>query len=90
MARRLHRRTTWESTDLARMINPVVRGWANYYGRFYRSALYPLFDRINTCLLRWIQKKYRVGMKQALRRLAEGHARRPRYFAHWTWVAPTG
>ena len=33
---RLHRRTTWESTDLARMINPVVRGWANYYGRFYR------------------------------------------------------
>jgi RNA-directed DNA polymerase len=75
---RLHRRTTWESTDLARMINPVVRGWANYYGRFYRSALYPLFDRINTYLL-WIQKKYRVGMKQALRRLAEGHARRPRY-----------
>jgi RNA-directed DNA polymerase len=87
---RLHRRTTWESTDLARMINPVVRGWANYYGRFYRSALYPLFDRINTYLLRWIRKKYRMGMKQALRRLTEGHARRPKYFAHWTWVAPTG
>jgi RNA-directed DNA polymerase len=85
---RLHRRTSKESADLARMVNPVVRGWMNYYGCFYRSALYPLFDRINTYLLRWIQKKYRAGMKQALWRLAEGHKRRSTYFAHWTWVTP--
>lgn len=87
---RLHRRTSKESADLARMVNPVIRGWMNYYGCFYRSALYPLFDRINTYLLRWIQKKYRAGMKQALWRLADGHTRRPTYFAHWTWVAPAG
>jgi RNA-directed DNA polymerase len=87
---RLHRRTTWESTDLAQMINPVIRGWVNYYGRYYRSALYPLLDRINTYLLRWIQKKYRAGMKPALRRLAEVHTLRPKYFAHWTWTPPAG
>ncbi|MFF3160110.1 group II intron reverse transcriptase/maturase [Streptomyces sp. NPDC057910] len=58
---RLHRRTSKESADLARVINPVVRGWMNYYGRYYRSALYPLINRINTYLLRWIQKKYRGG-----------------------------
>ncbi|WP_409471680.1 group II intron reverse transcriptase/maturase [Streptomyces sp. HC307] len=87
---RLHRRTAQESSDLARMVNSVVRGWMNYYGRFYRSALYPLLDRINTYLLRWIQKKYRVGMKQALQRLARGHTLRPKYFAHWTWAAPAG
>jgi hypothetical protein len=87
---RLHLRTSRKSADLARMINPVVRGWMNYYGCFYRSALYPLLDRINTYLLRWIQKKYRTGMKQALRRLADGHARRPTYFDHWTWVTPAG
>jgi hypothetical protein len=23
--------------DLARIVNPVVRGWMNYYGRYYRS-----------------------------------------------------
>ncbi|MGW1004323.1 reverse transcriptase domain-containing protein [Streptomyces sp. NPDC002520] len=87
---RLHRRTAQESSDLARTVNPVVRGWMNYYGRFYRSVLYPLLDRINTYLLRWIQKKYRVGMKQALQRLAHGHTVRPKYFAHWTWAAPAG
>ena len=48
-----------------------------YYGRFYRSALYPLFYRVNTYLLRWIRKKYRVGMKEAIRRLAEGYRSRP-------------
>jgi hypothetical protein len=66
----------------------VLRGWINYYGRFYRSALYPLFHRINTYLLRRIRKKYRVGVKQAVRRLAEGYALAPRYFAHWALQAP--
>jgi Group II intron, maturase-specific domain len=49
------------------MINPVLRGWMAYYGRFYRSALYPLFDRINYRLMRWIRKKYRIGVRQACR-----------------------
>jgi RNA-directed DNA polymerase len=55
----------------------VLRGWINYYGRFYRSALYPLLQRVTTYLLRWIRKKYRVGMKQAILRLAEGYALAP-------------
>jgi RNA-directed DNA polymerase len=66
----------------------LTRGWINYYGRFYRSALYPLLQRVNTYLLRWIRKKYRVGMKQAILRLAEGYALAPRYFAHWALTPP--
>ena len=27
--------------DLSRMFNPMMRGWVNYYGRFYKSALIP-------------------------------------------------
>ena len=38
---RLHKRTGLSEADLARRINPVVRGWMNYYGAFYPSALYP-------------------------------------------------
>ena len=30
-----------------------------YYGAFYRSALYPLLTRINAYLMRWVRKKYR-------------------------------
>jgi hypothetical protein len=25
--------------DLARMFNPVIRGWITYYGRYYKSAM---------------------------------------------------
>jgi RNA-directed DNA polymerase len=31
---RLHRLTGSDVADLARMINPVVRGWMAYYGAF--------------------------------------------------------
>ena len=45
--------------ELAALINPVIRGWQQYYGAFYRSALYGLFSRINAYLLRWIRRKYK-------------------------------
>ncbi|BBX73422.1 hypothetical protein MSHI_13280 [Mycobacterium shinjukuense] len=38
---RLHHRTGHTFAGLASTINPIVRGWMNYYGAFYRSALYP-------------------------------------------------
>jgi hypothetical protein len=38
--------------DLSRMFNPLIRGWINYYGSFYMSALYPLFDQLNCSLKR--------------------------------------
>jgi hypothetical protein len=57
---RLHRRTELSWAELARMINPIVRGWMRYYGAFYRSALSMLLARINSYLVRWIRKKYQL------------------------------
>jgi RNA-directed DNA polymerase len=54
---RLHHRTGRSFADLAREINPIVRGWMNYYGDFYKSALYCLLTRINAYLLRWVRNK---------------------------------
>ena len=53
---RLHHRTGHTFADLARWINPIVRGWMQYYGAFYRSALYQLLSRINAYLVRWIRR----------------------------------
>jgi hypothetical protein len=49
---RLHRRVPLTIGEIARWINPIVRGWAQYYGAFYRSALCPLLARISTQLVR--------------------------------------
>jgi hypothetical protein len=45
---RLHRKTGQTFVELARWINPIVRGWMQYYGAFHRSALRGLLARINS------------------------------------------
>jgi len=81
---RLHRHTELSESDVARRINPIVRGWMNYYGAFHRSALYPLLARINAYLMRWLRKKYKRlrGRKKAQEAWATAVIRRPRFYAH--------
>jgi RNA-directed DNA polymerase len=85
---RLHRQVSRTFAELARAINPIVRGWMQYYGAFYRTALHPLLRRINAYLMRWIRKKFK-----RLRTFKKAHAcwrrvthQHPRAFAHWVWV----
>ena len=90
---RIHRRTTWTLDDLASMINPVTRGWINYFGAFRRSALYPVLYSIDRYLVRWLQNKYkrlkgRPG--RAWRTLLAIKRRRPALFAHWTLATASG
>ena len=47
---RLPRRTDKALTDLAHMFNPVIRGWIGYFGRYHKSALYPVFQHLNLTL----------------------------------------
>jgi group II intron reverse transcriptase/maturase len=85
---RLHRRTDLTFTALARMINPIIRGWMRYYGTFYRAALHTFLMRINTYLVRWIRKKYKRyrGVRRALRAWERAHAHYPELFVHWAWT----
>jgi len=85
---RLHLQTGRTLGDLARQINPVVRGWLQYYGSFYRSALHPLLLRINAYLMRFLRRKYRRlrPFKKALAGWQRITSQNPRLFAHWAWV----
>jgi RNA-directed DNA polymerase len=56
---RIHSRTSMDLRKLSEWLNPIVRGWMNYYGEFNRSEMYPLLERINTYLMRWARKKYK-------------------------------
>jgi RNA-directed DNA polymerase len=44
---RLQSRTDTALSDLARMVNPYLRGWINYYSHFYKSALHDSLCRID-------------------------------------------
>lgn len=72
--------------DLAQLVNPVVRGWMNYYGRFYRSKCVQVLRHLNETLAAWARRKYRKFRRRErasmywLGRIA----RRDRtLFAHW-------
>jgi RNA-directed DNA polymerase len=75
-----------ELGDLSMMFNPVLRGWANYYGRFYPTAMRSLWRHVNDYLTRWMQRKYKrlsrhvIRASRALGKLA---ASSPRAFVHW-------
>ncbi|HEY2765744.1 MAG TPA: group II intron maturase-specific domain-containing protein [Pseudonocardiaceae bacterium] len=84
---RLHLGTQLALEDLAQQVNPVVRGWMQYYGAFYRSALDPLLKRINAYLVRFLRRKF-----ERLRRRRKALAcwmritqQQPTLFAHWAW-----
>jgi RNA-directed DNA polymerase len=75
-----------ELSDLANMFGPILRGWSNYYGRFYASALKPLWRSVNAYLVRWMQRKYKRlarGVTRAARALGRLADRAPRAFVHW-------
>ena len=72
--------------DLARMFNPSIRGWINYFGRYYKSALIPTLKCLEQRLVKWATRKYkrlrhhRRRAAQWLRRIAR---KQPDLFAHW-------
>src|SRR6202162_6538582 len=72
--------------DIARQINPLLRGWIEYYGRYMPSALGPCLQYVNQTLQAWVMRKFKSlkGHKTRARlflmRLA-GEC--PGFFAHW-------
>jgi len=88
---RIHRMSDKSIEDISRIFNPVLRGWLNYYGRFYKSALYPIFDQLNCALKRWAMRKYkklRGRQRRARYWLGRIACREPMLFAHWRYVRP--
>lgn len=75
-----------ELVDVSAMFNPILRGWMNYYGRFYASAMRPVWEHMNGFLVRWLMRKHKTlawhkrRARRTLGRLAETW---PGAFVHW-------
>jgi group II intron reverse transcriptase/maturase len=81
----LQRQIALEIEDIAKLYNPKIRGWMNYYGRFYPSAAKSVLNHINLCLCKWVKKKYRRhgSWAKAWRWLGKLAKRKPKLFYHW-------
>lgn len=73
--------------DIAKSINPVLRGWINYYGKFYKAKLKDFMHIVDVKLATWAKRKYkslRGSEMKAIRWLHGISVRRPGLFAHWS------
>ncbi|PQB00794.1 reverse transcriptase [Pseudomonas fluorescens] len=81
---RIHRSTTDDLRDFSRRYNAVIRGWIEYYGKFwYRNFSYRLWSALQSRLLKWMKSKYRISIRQAEHRLRLVRRENPELFAHW-------
>jgi group II intron reverse transcriptase/maturase len=75
--------------DLARWLNPTIRGWINYYGEFYSGVLRRFLWRLDHRIVKWARKKYRNirgSNKRSTKWFTRLRANRPTLFAHWAFV----
>jgi RNA-directed DNA polymerase len=83
---KLHRWVRMKITEVAAVIALKVRGWIRYYGYINKSALTPLFDRLNERLAKWVKQKYKIRSKRKcfawLKRVAKSF---PSLFVHWEY-----
>jgi group II intron reverse transcriptase/maturase len=80
------RQTSVGLHELATHYNPTLRGWLNYYGRFYPSALRRILFHFDGRLLQWARRKYRklnCNVRRRHRWWDQTLRRNPRLFTHW-------
>lgn len=83
---RINRRSDKTLNDISHMFNPIVRGWINYYGKYYKSGLYPTLKHLDSILTRWAVRKYkrfRGHRRRATHWLGQIARRDSNLFAHW-------
>lgn len=84
--KRIHLWVNASLESIAYELNPVIRGWIEYYGKYYRSELRAPIQRIDDYLIRWAQGKYKrlQGHRiKAVQWLKPVRLREPNLFAHW-------
>ena len=81
---RIQRSTTDDLKTFAHRYNATLRGWIDYYGKFwYRNFGYRLWSVFQSHLLKWAKAKFRIGYKEAEKFLANARKENPKMFAHW-------
>lgn len=83
---RVARRSDLDLQTMAKWMEPRLKGWVQYYGRFNKSALGSALRSLDQALMRWAQRKYKRFKGHALRAwdwLKKLKAEKPNLFAHW-------
>jgi RNA-directed DNA polymerase len=85
-ALKIHKRTGSKIEMIAEMLNPILRGWMNYFGKFNRSAMKRALACVQRRLIKWAMCKYKRfhgHRRRAEEWVKQVREREPKMFAHW-------
>lgn len=71
---------------IAQKLNPMIRGWIQYYGKYRMSSLHKVFRLLNQRLVRWARKRYKrykTSLKRAYKWLSRVQLQYSYLFYHW-------
>ena len=81
-----YRKSTLSMQQIAEMVNPIMRGVINYYGKFNYWRLRRVAEQFHYRLARWALKKYKRfknSFKKAYRWIKEIKSSYEYLFCHW-------
>ena len=83
---KVHYRSSQDLETIAARVNPIIRGWYQYYGKFHKTSLRPTLNFFNYLLAKWIRRKYkkfRSRYVRSLEFLGKIAQTKPNLFYHW-------
>ena len=73
---------------IAQYLNPMIRGWVQYYGKFKMYELTPVFRILSQRLVRWARrryKRYKTSLRKGYEWLKAVRKQYPTLFYHWNF-----
>lgn len=84
--KKMFRNTTRTAEELAEQLNPIIRGWLNYFTVFYPSGVRGIIHKLNHEITGWFCRKRKIARKRASRMLRQIYKSEPGFFAHWQFT----
>jgi RNA-directed DNA polymerase len=87
---KFRRQTHLSLEDIALRLNPILRGWIAYYGRYTPSALQPLYRHVDLTLVGWARRKFKrfgAHLTQAHCFIKQVARDKVDLFTHWRLAA---
>lgn len=75
-------------TETAKILNPAIIGWINYYGKFNAAELWSVMTYIEGKIMNWAKKKYKKLQSwiERIKWMENIKKRQPNLFSHWQWM----
>lgn len=85
---RVFKFTQLDIKDLAKVLNPKIRGWCNYYGYFSERTMIPTCNLLDNKIAKFMKRKYKIRSHGAAYKLVRKMKKQsPNMFYHWSFVS---